>query len=353
MNSREQRHRTEERLERSIRIQVIMVLTLYTMAGCADVSRSSREASSAITISERRCGPPSDFRPPVPRRPVGQVNPGERPRQGLVDIEGFSPRALEVADTIGALSLVTELPSLGREAARDNKDAAQRFIHVRQLLSDRILLALLDVKSVAAEADCEEERADQLADRLQEMRERRTRHLTIFALIGSGVGGVISGGLALAGQGTAAAVAGITAGTTEFSFGSMALLDDIQHDFQHERNLLSEVWERPTEPALIPPSVWRFLNRPLRDDPARRSLRETLIARWRQDGRLGEVGSEIEQRRVALFFGKGGAYEIEDLRARAAMLDLLEADINLMSHDLDRLLQEVLARETFSPSIPP
>lgn len=72
-------------------------------------------------------------------------------------------------------------------------------------------------------------------------------------------------------------------------------------------------------------------------------MRETLISRWRQHGRLGEPGSDTEQRRIALFFGEGGLYEIEELRARAAMLDLLEADVNLMSQDLERLLQEILA----------
>jgi hypothetical protein len=87
------------------------------------------------------------------------------------------------------------------------------------------------------------------------------------------------------------------------------------------------------------------LTRPLREDPQHYSLRESLILRWRQDGRLGEAGSERERRRVALFFGDGGSYDIEDLRARAAMLDLLESDINLMSQDLERLLEEILLQD--------
>ncbi len=38
------------------------------------------------------------------------------------------------------------------------------------------------------------------------------------------------------------------------------------------------------------------------------------------------------------------------LRVRAAMLDLLEADVNLMSQDLDLLIGEVLARDTAQSS---
>lgn len=60
---------------------------------------------------------------------------------------------------------------------------------------------------------------------------------------------------------------------------------------------------------------------------------------------LGDAGSAAERRRTNLFFGPGGAYEIDDLRVRVAMLDLLEADVNLMSQDLERLMYEALVQE--------
>ncbi|UVT19868.1 MAG: hypothetical protein H8K03_19125 [Nitrospira sp.] len=101
----------------------------------------------------------------------------------------------------------------------------------------------------------------------------------------------------------------------------------------------------PPDWALISPSVWRHLTRSLREDSEEYSLREFLILRWWQDGRFVEVGSEREKRRIALFFGDGGSYYVEDLRARAAMLDLLESDINLMSQDLERLLGEILLQD--------
>jgi hypothetical protein len=255
----------------------------------------------------------------------------------------LSPRALEIANAIGADELASRIQTLDYEAARGSEGARLRLLELRQQLSERILLALLEVKSAAAEADCEEERADGLADRLQEMQEERVKRLTIFSLLGSGLGGILSGGLAWAAQGTAAAIAGIAAGMTEAGFGAMALFEDIEHDFRHDRNLLTEVWEAPKNPGLIPVSVWRFLNRPLRDDPKRRSLRETLIARWREDGRLGEAGSETERHRIALLFGNGGSYTITELRDRAAMFDMLESDINLMSHDLEEFLREISA----------
>jgi hypothetical protein len=54
---------------------------------------------------------------------------------------------------------------------------------------------------------------------------------------------------------------------------------------------------------------------PMKEESRHRSLRETLILRWREDGRLGTAGSDTERRRIALLFGPGGVYEIEDLRA--------------------------------------
>jgi hypothetical protein len=87
----------------------------------------------------------------------------------------------------------------------------------------------------------------------------------------------------------------------------------------------------------------------MKEESRHRSLRETLILRWREDGRLGTAGSDTESRQTELFFGPGGVYEIEDLRARAAMLNLLEADINLMTQDLNVLIEEVLVRDAHKP----
>ncbi len=311
--------------------------------GCAWISLVATDSVAESAAVERRCAPAA----PVPdSRYIRQHAPdSESPLAQVPPALGhrFSREALLIAETIGVSDLITQLPSLEAEAEQQIERSVVRLLQVRQELSDRLLLAFFDVARTAAEADCEEERADQLADRLQETRDRRVRTQTLIAIIGDALVGVLSGGLSLAGHETAAAAGAISGGVLATAFGTSALFSGVQHDFRHPRNLLREVWEAPDEPTLIPRSVWRFLNRPLTDDPEGRSLRETLISRWRQHGRLGEPGSDTEQRRIALFFGEGGLYEIEELRARAAMLDLLEADVNLMSQDLERLLQEILA----------
>jgi hypothetical protein len=83
----------------------------------------------------------------------------------------------------------------------------------------------------------------------------------------------------------------------------------------------------------------------LTDEPAQRTLRENLIMRWQEEGRLGPPGSDTERHRIDLFFGTGGYYTMDELRERAAMLDLLETYISLMHQGLNRLIRELMKRD--------
>lgn len=66
-----------------------------------------------------------------------------------------------------------------------------------------------------------------------------------------------------------------------------------------------------------------------------------MLNAWRQKGRLGEHGSEVEQERGALFFGNGGRYSAPELRAHASMLETLEASLRLLHEELEVLIREV------------
>jgi hypothetical protein len=228
-----------------------------------------------------------------------------------------------LAVSIGVAHLI-KLITVLKEQPTGQTEARKSLAEARQQLSNHILLALLDVAGAAAEVRCEKERADHLADFLQETRNTEIRQLTIAAIISGALFGFLSGGLFLAGAATAGTASSIAGGVVQTVFGSVALSQERRHRFQHRRNILGEVWESPEQPMIIPHSVWRFLNQPIGDDPQHRSLRETLVLRWRQEARLGRSGSQTERRRIALFFGEGGVYEIGELRARATMLALLE-----------------------------
>lgn len=326
-----------------MRFETLMcVLLLGLASGCA-IGRAPLVHPEA---GDRRCGPVSTVQRSIDHPPSRVHTDTESPPDNTdVLTERFSPRSQRIADRIGVKHLLVRTAVLEEKADQDIATAVER-LRVQQQISNRIALALLDVARTAAEADCEEKRADQLAEVLGEERDKHIRRLLLISIVGDAMIGIVAGGLNLAVMETAAAAAEIFGGAvaTWFGIASLSLSDEARHEFRHQRNLLQEVWVGPKESSLIPSSVWRHMTRPLPEDLGQYSLRESLIMRWRQDGRLGEAGSEQEQRRITLFFGEGGSYSIDDLRDRAAMLELLKTDVNLMSQDLERLMEEILSQ---------
>lgn len=326
------------RCDRSVKSGAAAALSLCLFTGCAhDAHHGKAEPQPSET--DWHCGPPAHHTSASAylshKRPETATNtPG---------IPGFSRAAVDIAHLIDAYDLLLQLHDTSSQRRQDDGEAMLRQLQTRERLSTRILLASLDVNSAAAEADCEGERAQALADRLEKGRQQWVTRLTVLSLVAAGLGAIVSGALSLEAQGIAADAVTIGAGATEIALGTGALFGESRHEFRHQRNLLREVWEGPDQPRLLPPLVWRFLTQPLGKDRAHRSLRESLIARWRQDGRLGKPGSDDERHRIALFFSDGGTYTVDELRDVEAMFALLEADINLMSHDLEELLKEVLA----------
>jgi hypothetical protein len=149
--------------------QVAVVVLLGLTSGCAGEAHRRETAPLPAGAIEQRCGPPPGFRP----TPEAQPRPNARPNAGTAIPMAGSFRASDIADTLRTQELVTRIEVLDRE------DIRLRGLQLRQQLSTRLLLALLEVKSAAAEADCEEERANDLADRLQEIQEERVRRLTM------------------------------------------------------------------------------------------------------------------------------------------------------------------------------
>ncbi|MBY0339402.1 MAG: hypothetical protein K2X11_22505 [Acetobacteraceae bacterium] len=294
---------------------LLVAILLLPLLGCA--TRPDREG---MRDTAPGCVIPEAAAP----APVVEVPP----------LPWLSERSNAVAASIGALPALHGLgtPVRGNEALRR--------LALRQEVTERVLLALLDVSSTLAMIDCEGERGDQLRTRLQAAESRRARQLGI-ASIGLGAAtAVVTGGLSFVGN-NAVAIAGITGGLAEASAGAALLLGGADGQLRHPRNLLREAWERPARSTLFPAVVWRHLSR--RDAGQELSELDALVLSWRQDGLLGAEGTPAAARREALLFGDGGRYDVSALEARDAMLDLLEARVALMSRDLRNLLLELRA----------
>jgi hypothetical protein len=207
---------------------------------------------------------------------------------------------------------------------------------------ERTQLATLEVDSAIAEIVCERDRADQLADRIDEVDGARVKRLTIASIVLGGIASIVTGGIGLAAGATVGADATTLGGGVLSSWlGVSALFIQSEVDFRHDRNILRELWEDPAEPQIFSPILWRYLHQaPETNDE---SPRTEVLNEWRQKGRLGERNSQDEQRRRLLFFSTGGRYSAPDLRARASMLETLEASLRLIHEDLEVLVREIMA----------
>ena len=251
----------------------------------------------------------------------------------------FSADALRVAEVIGVLPVLNEIAAL--EAGPQEKRLD--MLISRQRLTDQVLLTLFEVASSTAELTCERDRADQVADRIDEIDNASVKRLTIASIVLGGIAGIISGGVGLAaGVSTAGDAADVAGGLLASWFGVSALFTHSEVEFRHDRNALQELWEDPPVPRIYSPIVWRYLHRAR--ETGSKTLRDEVLNAWQQGGRLGENGSKEETQRKELFFGAGGRYGASELRARASMLESLEASIRLMHEELGVLLREIADR---------
>jgi len=248
----------------------------------------------------------------------------------------LSRESIEVARVMNVGPILTELMAL----QKTDEVHSLAYLELRQALTDRLLLTVFEVSSVIAELVCERDRADQVADRMDEIDAAMVKRLTLLSIVISGVSGIISGGIGLAGgASTASDAAEIAGGLFASLFGGTALFTTSKQEFRHPRNLLNEVWNSPEQSRMFSPAIRRFLQRPHRNPAI--TIREEVIRAWRQPGRLGEPGSHDEQERTMLMFGSGGIYSASDLRARASMLETLEAHIQLLGEELELFLREM------------
>ena len=319
----------------------VLVLLLCLATGCAGVSTRSanKNADSDTEIPQSYCSP-SDTTPLM----VPEAAPAESPAV-LPPLEHdpalfvLSPATRQIAQVIQVRDLIGQIPELQTDVAGRVEGSRLRLLEVRQELSDRLLLALFDASSVAAELECEKGRAEELATRLEEVQNDIQQRRTVIALLADAVAGLLSGGFLLLGSDTLAGGADIIGNILQGTFGYSALGGQQRHELLWDRNLLQDIWNGPEYSTVYPQSVWRFLNWPLNNAPPQ-SRREAILLEWRQ--RLGKPGSKSEERRKELFFGRGGIFTVQDLRHRAEMLIRLKASVRLMNQDLNLLFKEAL-----------
>ncbi len=212
------------------------------------------------------------------------------------------------------------------------------LLRLRQRLLAQAVLVSAAIASVAAELDCEGERADQAAGYLREQDSRRTQRLNALSI---GIGAASGIGTTVAdGQG-ARYTLGIGGGLLAAGLGLLTLRGGQSVPFGHPRNLLADVWAEKPAPGAFPPSVWYFLTEPAFSNGGQTSIAHNTRQRWQQAGPLAHPNSPAGQRLTALLFGAGGNYSADQLTMRANMLNQLQAAVRLLNQEMQALLQTV------------
>ena len=328
-----------------LRTLIACIVIVCTCVGCLGHSQSLHRLHGDATTP--RC------------KPHTKTHVLPMPRQGGVDnyrddlvAEALPSRVREVAAAINVLGLLGELRRLEREIG-ERPEVAWRLLKTRQQISHRIALAAFDVTSTVAELDCEESRADHVADGLREMLQERADRDLFLVFAGDLWIGIIAGSLSLAGQDTASAANAIFGGLFATGIGSASAFADETYAFHHPRNHLHDIRDGPLQSTLFPASVWRYLNGPSWILPGE-TIRQALLAYWKEEGRLDGPDIDTDRKRNELFFGEGAVYRMRELRLRAEMLDHLKSEVLRMGQDLNNLLYEVLTHdpEALQGSVP-
>ncbi len=199
-----------------VRLLVSLALTMASASGCASLITSAQKGTA--TEHSQRCAP--EIAKTQPDRAPAQVKKFVPTTPSLRVEQQFTPVAVRVAETIGVLGLVNELTDLRTSRPVNILEVLVR----RQELTERTQLAILEVNSATAEIVCERDRADQLADRIDEVDGARVKQLTIASIVFGGIAGIVTGGIGLAaGASVGADAATVGGGVLASWFGVSAL----------------------------------------------------------------------------------------------------------------------------------
>lgn len=240
-------------------------------------------------------------------------------------------RAIQVEEEIEAFVL-------GVQDSAVNIEQQLNLLMQMEAILWKLQQASLEVSATAAEIDCEEERAEQIAGYLLNSQSSRETRLTVAAISIGAVGALSAVAFLSAGNELAAEWIGITTALSEVVLAGFIFFQKTNVMFYHQRNHLAEMWKGNKTSSLFPPSVWYYLNGGSSISREGLTLREELVARWK---RFNRFDKETNQKEIDLYFGEGGKYAAEQLANRSNLLDQVESFVALMKQDLRVLMREL------------
>lgn len=276
-------------------------------------------------LASNYCAPTQPYRYDPAYAPRPDVETVLAANSGLTG--RFSRHTLLMMNALGLLPQLRELVGLEGDSSQA---ALLRRLQVGQQLQSRLLLATTEIASLAAELDCEGERAEQLAYYLDQRDIRRVRNLTILSIV---AGAVTTVATALIKPQTPNTVIGIGGGVLSAGLGGLAAFSsDRRVPLVHRRNLLTDIWNQSGTSTIYPSFIWYVLNEKAFSNSTSFTIAHNIRERW-----SGYILAGAETEGESLYFGSGGQYTADELHTRANMLNQLQSSVRSLSQDLQSL----------------
>ncbi|HVI47878.1 MAG TPA: hypothetical protein VM802_23620 [Chitinophaga sp.] len=300
---------------------VYLIALAFTLASC----KSSRLiGANEANISGNYCAPATRY----------NYDPGSIPLRNtdslLAANTDMPVRELAMANAAGVLLLVRSLRGIAQDSSVEGR---LRRMEIGSAIQHRILTASVEMDGIAAELDCEGERADQLARFLDDYNNKRNTKLTVASIIVGAITTIATVAIKENGPQNAVAIGG---GLLSAGLGAMTINAARKKiSLQHPRNLLSDIWYAPDSSSLYPPFIWYVLNEKHFSNSGQLSLIQSIRKRWLEF----DLGKKLSHADEQLYFGTGGIYKADNLHTRAAMLNELQSTVRSISQDLQGLLE--------------
>lgn len=203
-----------------------------------------------------------------------------------------------MANAIGILPDVQKLIRLQKDSSARSKI---RVEHILITTQNRLLMASAEIEGIAAELDCEGERADQLANYLDGLNRKRNTVLTGASVI---LGAAVTIVAAAASNNNTQDIVSLSGGLAAAGLGALLLNTsgkEIKLDFN--RNILSDIWFQPSHSEIYSSFTWYVLNEKRFSNSHTVSLVQSIKNRWI----TFEFDNKISDGAVALYFKRAGS----------------------------------------------
>ena len=307
-------------------VKSYLLAALLALAGCAGTRPPAR-----LQVAAGYCDPPLPYRYDPAYAPKADFEAALTPTL----LARYPRRNLLTANAAGILPALQTLLTLEAQARQQPGLATEvAVLRQRQQVLAQVALVSTTVASVAAELDCEGERADQVAGYLKAQDDRRTQRLNVLSISVGAASGI---GTTVIDNQPGQYAFGIGGGLLAAGLGLLTLTGGHTIEFDHPRNLLAEVWAEKPASELFPPSVWYLLTEPAFSNRGQTALAHNTRQRWQHYGQLAHPASKRGQQLAALLFGAGGQYSADQLTVRANMLNELQSAVRLLNQELQGL----------------